>query len=146
MSVQLAPSEDLGLQHVLENGLAVIEQKPIIEVTRGTQILHSLIEIFSEADRGSQALGAKNLMFAVEQGPAFERFSLFFHYLQDVFGEELAARLSEATTALKEIRKENPPDEVQRLRTAELIQSFLSALHRENARSPLISPNTIQYE
>jgi hypothetical protein len=147
MSVQLAPSEDLGLQHVLENGLAVIEKKPIEgEASRRTQILDSLIEIFSEADLGSQALDAKNLMFAVEQGPAFDRFSLFFHYLQDVFGDELCARLKEATAALTEIRNAMLHDEDRRRRTADFIQSLLAALHRESARLPLVSPNTFQYE
>lgn len=144
MSVQLAPSKDLGLQHVLENGLALIRQKPFVEARRN-QVLDCLIEIFNEADRGSQALQAQNLLFAVKERPAFERFTLFFRYLQDTFGPHLPSRLSEAASVLTELRNGHVNDDKRRARAAELIESLLAAMQRENDLLPLVPPRVFNY-
>jgi len=144
MTPQLAPSRDLGLELVLENGLAVIRQDPIDE-SRRRQILDRLIEIFSEADRGSQALKARNLLFAAEERPAFERFTLFFRYLKDSYGDDLPRRLSEAVGALTELRDGNLRDNAKRASAGELIEGLLAALQREIALSPLAPPRTFHY-
>ena len=89
MNFQLAPSEDIGLQHALENGLALIRRTPF-DTARRVQVLNNLVEIFSEAAEGSKVLQPQNFLFAVEQRPAFERFSLFYRYLGKQFGDEVA--------------------------------------------------------
>ena len=109
------------------------------------QVLDSLIEIFSEANRGSEALLAHNLLFAVEERPAFERFSLFFRYLNDSFGAELPNRLSEGVSVLTELRNGQIGDEAQRTRAEELIDNLLQALQRESALSPLDPPRAFHY-
>ncbi len=144
MGPQLAPSRDLGLQHALENGLALLRHEPLDEARR-MQVLDSLIDIFSEANRGSQALLAHNLLFAVEERPAFERFSLFFRYLNDSFGAELPNRLSEGVSVLTELRNGQIGDEAQRTRAEELIDNLLKALQRESALSPLDPPRVFHY-
>lgn len=144
MSFQLASSKDLGLQHVLENGLALIRDEPIDEERR-TQVLESLIKIFSEANRGSQVIQAQNLLFAASDRPAFERFTLFFRYLKDPFGNDLPARLLEAAIVLTKLRDGCLDDEDQRARVGELIESLLAAMEREIALLSLVSPREFHY-
>ncbi len=144
MTTQLASSKDLGLQHVLENGLALMRHQPLDEARR-IQVLDSLIQIFSEADRGAQALRSQNLLFAVEQRPEFERFALFFHYLQDTFGANLPSRLTETAAVLIELRVGPVDDETKHDRAAELIESLLTALQQERALSPLNPPRVYHY-
>ena len=145
MTMQLASSKDLGLQHVLENGLALMRHQPLDDEARRIQVLDNLIQIFSEADRGSQALRSQNLLFAVEQRPEFERFALFFHYLEDTFGADLPSRLTEAAAVLIELRNGPVDDETKRGRAAELIESLLTALRQERALSPLNPPRVYHY-
>ena len=94
---------------------------------------------------GSQALRSQNLLFAVEQRHEFERFALFFHYLQDTLGADLPSRLTEAASVLKELRDGSVDDEVKRGRAAELIESLLVALRRERTLSPLNPPRVFHY-
>lgn len=137
------PTTDLALQHVLQSGLAVVRNQPLAGERR-TQVLRALVEIFSDADRGSQAVGAHNLLISVEEPPAFERFVLFFRYLHQSLGNDLPARLSEATAVFSGI--ENNADQAAdaKARVAALIEGVLAAISRENALAPLAAPKDVQ--
>ena len=139
MSLQFAPAEDLSLQHVLENGLAVLRNERLAQGRRA-RTLESLARIFAEAGAGSQALHAQNLLFGVEQRPALERFTLFFKYLDRYFGESLPGRLEEASAVLAKLQKHRAPDSASVARTRELIERLLSSFGEERSRSPLEPP------
>ena len=126
----------MGLRHVLESGLALIRDEPI-EPNRRATILNRLIEIFSEAERGSQAVQAQNLLFATEQRPDFERFSVFFHYLDAPFGATLPTRLRETEQALGDLRDRGIRDQARLQQAGEVIEKLLSALKRDAALTPL---------
>jgi uncharacterized protein YecE (DUF72 family) len=144
MTTQLSPSKDLGLRHVLETGLSVIRNEQV-DGSRRDSALDRLIEIFGEAERGSQAVRAQNLLFATEERSAFEQFSMFFRYLDAPFGEALADRLSEAKNALGELRVHGVRDD-ERLRNAnELIEKLIAAIKRDSALTPLEAPKTFQF-
>lgn len=144
MSLQLPPSKDLGLRHVLEAGLAVVRNEQIDETRRG-EVLDRLIEIFSQAERGSQAVEAENLLFATEQRSDFERFSLFFSYLDDLFGADLPTRLTETKEALGELRNHDALDEARLRQAEELIENLIAAIKRDAALAPLEPPRTFQF-
>lgn len=144
MSLHITPSMDIGLQHVLENGLSLIEQQPVPGAQR-QQVLNSLVTIFSEAKLGSQALVVQNLLLAVKEGPAVERFSLFFRYLKESFGDELPERLSEAEKVFADIRDGREFDDAQKARAADLIRHLLTALHRESVSVPLTAPRQFSF-
>jgi hypothetical protein len=139
MNLQLTPAEDLSLQHVLENGLAVLRSQDL-EAGRRARTLESLSRIFREAESGSQALHAQNLLFGVEQRPALERFTLFFRYLDRHFGESLSDRLQEASDVFAKLQNDGIPDNTSRGRTQELIERLLSAFDEERSLSPLEPP------
>jgi len=139
MNLELTPAEDLSLQHLLENGLAILDQQSLHK-TRRIQTLEGLSRIFSEADSASQALHAQNLLFGVEQRPALERFSLFFRRLDRYFGESLSDRLEEASDVFIKLKKNKKPTKGACKRARELIERLLSAFNEERSMSPLEAP------
>ena len=134
MRFDMEPSQDLGLRHVLRNGISVLQG---IEPPQGRErVLHGLLEIVSDADRGADVLNAQNLTFALDNKPAFERFSLFVRYLSDAFAD-LPARLAEAKTTLTRVEAgENVGAEDVR-QVNELLTRLLEALERERSLTPL---------
>lgn len=142
--MQSMSSPDLGLQSALEDGLALIRRQPLDD-DRRVQVLDNLIEIFNEADRGSQALNVRDLLFAADDRPAFERFTLFFRYLSNAFGADVPTRLTEAAAVLTELRGGNAQDETQRTRVEELIEALLASMEREFSLFPLTPPREFRY-
>lgn len=141
MNLELTPAEDLSLQHVFENGLAVLRSKEL-SADRRARTLEALNRIFSEAESASQALHAQNLLFGVEQRPALERFTLFFRHLDRHFGECLSDRLQEASDVFAKLKNHGMPDSASRKRAEELIERLLSAFDEERSLSPLEPPRS----
>lgn len=134
MRFELEPSQDLGLRHVLRNGISVLQGG---EPPQGRgRVLNGLLEIVSDAERGADALQAQNLTFALDNKPAFERFSLFVRYLNDTLAD-LPTRLAEAKETLKRVEAgENVElDHIQHV--SDLLTKLLDALERERALAPL---------
>lgn len=136
-------TSDLALKHILESGLQVIQGEPIEEAHR-TSVLRALVQIFTDASRGSDAVHARNMLVAVEEPPAFERFALFFRYLNRSFGADLPARLAEAVGVLTAIEQHANQGAEAKLRVAELIQGMLSAISRESRLTKLNSPKEVR--
>jgi hypothetical protein len=143
MSTALPASSDLGLQHVLQNGIKLI-RKESFDPERRDSVLESLINIFSEADRGSAALTSHNLMFAVDEPPAFERFALFFEYLKDTL-DDVPSHVTQAKNVLQSLRRGQTLDSSQAAELEGLLTQLLEALRRERARAPLIAPKEFLY-
>jgi hypothetical protein len=144
MALQLEPAMDIGLRHVLEVGLSFVGPHPAGDID--SKALESLVEIFSEAGRGSQAVQQHDLLIGVEERPAFERFALFFKYLKDAVGEDLPSRLSETASVFNGVKNREAIDPERRKRVADLIEKLLLAMRREAALSRLVAPKSIVYE
>lgn len=143
MALQLEPSRDLGLQNVLRTGLTIIRDGDDANGHR-EQLLNALIDIFAEADRGSQRLERRSLAVSKDDRLAIERFTVFFRYLTEEYGDELSNRLAETTGVLKRMQT-GDADVEEKTRAATLIEAFLSALSRDRALRPLPAPRTVQY-
>lgn len=133
---------DLALQHTLQSGLAVVSGEPMDE-SRRTKVLPALIQIFNDANKGSQALAARSLLAAVQEPPALERFALFFRYLNKSIGRDLPARLNEVVSVLSTIERNESVSADARQRAADLIEQLLQAIVRENALTPLSLPKEL---
>jgi len=144
MRVERIPSKDIGLRHVLENGLALIEGADLGE-HRKEQVLQSLHRIFSEADRGSQALGVYHLTAALNEKRAIERFSAFYHHLRHEFGEAVPARLGQANDALADILENGSSDAQRTENLRQVLRLLLESIRRERALAPLRRPQEISY-
>jgi hypothetical protein len=146
MVTRIEPWMDIGLRHALETGLALVRPSPTQKSEPEERIIANLIEILSEARRGSQAVQRNELLTGVRERPAFERFALFFRYLRDTIGDELPTRLEEAASVFEEVKQRKHVDPKRQERTAELIDNLLKSVRREAALSRPVAPRTIVYE
>jgi len=134
MRFGVEPSQDLGLRHVLRNGISVLQGG---EPSQGRdRVLNGLLEIVTDADRGADALQPQNLTFALDNKPAFERFSLFVRYLSDSLAD-LPARLAEAKVTLQRVEAGESVETEQVQHVSELLTRLLEALERERMLTPL---------
>lgn len=134
---------DIALQHILQSGLDVVRGNAI-EGTRRTKVLRALSQIFTDANKGCQALSTQSFLSTAQEPPAFERFVLFFRYLNRSVGQDLPSRLSEASRVLAAIEQQSQLDEAAKTRVAELIQDLLSAMARESALNPLVPAKEVE--
>lgn len=144
MALQLEPSMDIGLRYALEAGLSVVGTQPAAEVD--AKVLENLVDIFSEAGRGSQEVEQRELLVGVNERPAFDRFALFFRYLRDAVGDDLPKRLSETASVFSGVKNREAIDPDRRKRAADLIEKLLIAMRREASLSRLVAPKSIVYE
>jgi len=135
---------DIGLRHVLEAGLHFVREDERADENR--EVLTSLVEILSEAGRGSQVIQRRELLVGIEDRPAFERFSVFFKYLKDSIEGDLPGRIEEAVSVFDSVRHRRPVDAAKRHRAAELVEKLLVAMRRDAALTRLVSPKTVVYE
>lgn len=138
------PSQDLALRHALEAGLSLIADKPLSH-SGHTETLRTLIDLLTDAKHGAAALSGHGMLFASERSSEFERFNLFYIYLQGTFGNELPTRIGEAATVLGSLERREEPNEGMRQRAFEFVQRLLSELDRERALQPLVQPREINY-
>lgn len=143
MRFGMEPSQDLGLRHVLRNGISVLRGG---EPSQGRgRVLNGLLEIVSDAERGSDVLQTQNLTFALDNKPAFERFSLFVRYLSDTLAD-LPARLTEAkaTLQLVEAGEQVASEKIEHV--SDLLSKLLDALERERMLAPLPTMRDYNYQ
>jgi hypothetical protein len=144
MNIQTAPYRDVGLQHLLESGLSLLQHKPL-EASRRAQVMDGLVQVFSEADKGATALRSQAAFWAASEAPAFERFSVFFRYLKDVPGSDALTELSEAKAALEAMKAGEPVEGEVKQRVENLINLLLNGLRKDRLSAPLIPPLEIKF-
>jgi hypothetical protein len=134
MRVEQVRSSDIGLRHLLENGLN-LAQGVEVQQDRREQVLQGLLAIFSEANRGSTAFGTRRLTPLLNEKKAVERFSTFYHHLRHEFGEQVPAQLGEAKAALDELL--NGETSVERRENLALVlRALLESMRRDRALAP----------
>jgi hypothetical protein len=143
MRFELDPAQDLGLQHALKNGVAVL-QGADFDPARRTQVLDGLLEIVSDAGRGSDAMNEQSLTFALNDRPAVERFSLFLRYLGDSV-DDIGGKLASTKHVLEGLEAGQDVDPDERLSAEDLLSRLLTALERERALNPLTAPREFHY-
>ncbi len=143
MRFEMEPSRDLGLQHMLQNGVAVLRGADLGAIRR-QKVLDGVLEVVTDADRGCEAIQEQSLAFARSDRPALERFSLFLSYLGDTAGN-LSERLAEAKGVIQGLAANVDVPQDQRNSVADLLDSLVQALKRERAMTPLPGPREIYY-
>ncbi|MES1974583.1 MAG: hypothetical protein WC804_06330 [Sphingomonas sp.] len=142
MRFGMEPSRDLGLQHALRNGIALLDGRDTGQ-DRG-RVLDGLLEIVTEADRGSGALQEHSLTFALSERSAFERYSLFDRYLSGSVAD-LPHRLAEARDVLQRVGQDEAVPPVQTASVEDLLARLLSALERDRNLTPLATVRDVHY-
>lgn len=146
MSPNLSPFRDIGLQHLLENGLRVLQHQTSLPDARRVQVVDGLVQVFSEADRGGAPLRSQASLWAASEAPDFERFSVFFRYIKDgpIQGDPLA-ELSEAKKSVEALKAGQGLDDAASERLESLIKLLLSGLHRDRVAAPLVPPMEMKF-
>lgn len=135
---------DIGLRYVLESGLHSVRN--ISSAGVDMDVLKNLVEIFSEAARGSRAIERREFLIGIEDRPAFNRFSTFFNHLKNSVQEDLPARINEASTVFQQVCERQPVDPVQQERAAELVEKLLESMKNEAALARPVAPRSIAIE
>ncbi len=128
---------EVGLEHVLEDGLALAEELPI-EAERREIVLDGVLLIFDAATEGSELVQRNSLFIRADQKPAFETFEMIFKYLHSDYGDELPARIVETKDVFNSLRSNTHIGQDKLGRCAAFIKSFLEALRLKRA---LTEPN-----
>ncbi len=136
------PSRNLGLRHILRNGLALLDGRETAQDR--SRVLGGLLEIVTDADRGSEALQEHSLTFALAERSAYERYSLFVRYLDDTV-EDLPGRLSEAKSVLLSFERREAVAADRVGLVEDLLGRLLRALERERALRPLTRVRDLHY-
>lgn len=142
MRFGIEPSRDLGLQHALRNGIALLEGRDTGQDR--VRVLGGLLEIVSDANRGSDALQEHSLTFALTQRSAFERYSLFARYLQDSV-QDLPHRLSEAKEVLQRFGRDETVEPARAASVEDLLARLLTAIERERNLAPLSTVTDVHF-
>lgn len=135
---------DIGLRYVLESGLNTVRN--VSPGATDPDVLGSLVEIFSEAGRGSQNIQRREFLVGIEDRPAFDRFSLFFNYLKNSLQGDLPSRIHEAATVFQRVRDRVPVDPAEQERAAELVEKLLDSMRKEAALARPVAPRSIVIE
>jgi hypothetical protein len=143
MRFELGAARHLGLQHVLENGIFILDGADVSDERR-QRVVQTLLSVVSRADQGAIALVSHKLNFAPEERSAIESFSLFYRYLGSV-AEDLPSQLSSAREALQELGEEKEVAPLARQSLRALLASLLHAIELDRAMTPLAAPRAIHY-
>lgn len=142
MRFGMEPSRDLGLQHALRNGIALLDGRETGQ-DRG-RVLGGLLEIVGDADRGSGALQEQSLTFALNERSAFERYSLFVRYLSGSIAD-LPQRLAEARRVLQRVGEHETVDRAEIASVEELLGRLLAALEQDRNLAPLSTVRDVHF-
>jgi hypothetical protein len=143
MRFGLEPSYDVGLRHALKNGVAILTGADF-EANQREQVLCGLLELVSEADRGTEALQGNNFTFAMDEGAAFERLSLFLRYLSDSVAN-LGDRISQAKGVLQGVGVGVEVEQAQKDLVVDLLNRLIDALERERSYSSMTAPRDFHF-
>ena len=125
-------AEAVGLKHVIEDGLAIIEGRPLGEARRNF-VVHDLSELIDRAIRGSQIASQPTLFLGEDDRQAFGSFALIDRYLGAGRTPSWLHQAPDALRVLERIRKTEVPDQREKQAAVELLGALLSQLSAESA-------------
>lgn len=132
MRTELALATNVGLRHVIEDGVSILDNTRV-PPERRRFVLDDLIELLQEAVRGSELLGSSSLLVAGADRSAVDAISLLDRYLRNdsdaVLRDELKAS-AVAFTALRDGKSVSPSHRKQVVR---FMRELLSTLERSES-------------
>jgi hypothetical protein len=136
MNSQPGSAANVGLRHVIKDGLALLADETTLGLERRQIVLKGLMDVFSGASRGSEIMQAQSLFARVGDKPAVEAFSLLFRYLNANYPADLPGRIAETRDVFQTLNAKRPVDTARLERAREILHALLQALRREIALKP----------
>lgn len=126
---------EISLQHVLEDGLALAENR-LDEPEARESAIAGVKLLFGQATRGYQIVNKKALFIKANEKTAFDTFALMFKYLDRTYREDLSAQLSKTTEVFNELStgQDVPADGLDE--SAKFLRNFLRALEIQQSLAP----------
>src|SRR5665213_2097026 len=122
----------LGFRHLIEDGLAILNGRPI-SADRRDYVVQDLSQLVLQAKRGSELVRSNALSVATDDRSAFESYSILDRYWDRSHEEQWNQVLAKAGEAFDRLRKGTAANlsEDQRNAAANLLEKVLSGLTRE---------------
>ncbi len=120
----------VGFRHLVEDGIAVLRNEPVLP-DRRKYVLDDLSELIGQANRGSDLFRNHALFVASGERGAVESFSLVDRFLGGAESDYWKSILSQAQDALHQLRNGDIPTAESRDAAVSLLKKILSGLIRE---------------
>jgi hypothetical protein len=133
------PGATVGLRHVLEDGVALLDRQHL-ENRRQGFVIQDLTNLLEQAAKGGKLTEGSGLFASAGDASAFEAYSLVFRYLRDAYAEALATRLGEAYATFRKLSLRQPLQDPERAMARHFLDQMLVRLNGDEAYSDRVSP------
>jgi hypothetical protein len=122
----------LGFRHLIEDGLAILNERPI-SADRRDYVVRDLSQLVLQAKRGSELVRSNALSVATDDRNAFDSYSILDRYWDRSHEEQWNQVLAKAGEAFDQLQKGATANlsSDQRNAAANLLEKVLSGLIRE---------------
>lgn len=142
MTLELDPSRDLGLQHVLRSSAAFLRGSRTDNDERD-RLLSNLAELFVDAQKGSSISNLHGLSVSRSERYQLNRFGVFVKYLSS-YREDVSELIAETSDILSQV-KSGQASKSDKEKVAKLIDYFAEELRKDRALEPLAPPRVLAF-
>jgi hypothetical protein len=130
MSAQPNRTNGLGFRHLIEDGVAILQNRPL-DPNRRQYVLEDLSGLLMRARRGSDLVRNNALFVASADRTAVESFSVLDRFLDEAESDNWKPILEQTQEALTQLQDGNVPQDQLRDAAIKLFGRILSGLTRE---------------
>jgi hypothetical protein len=145
MAAQVTWTNGLGFRHLIEDGLAILEDR-CLTPERRNYVLTDLSELLLSAKRGSDLVRNQTLFVASADHNAVESFSVFDRFLDEAESDYWQSVLSQSEEALNALKTSQAPKEQAREAAIDLLRKILAGLVKEPKPGIPSQPEEIRFE
>ena len=123
-------AEAVGLKHVIEDGLAIIEGRPVSDSRKGF-VLEDLRALLNKAIRGSEIASKPTLFLGEDDRQAFGSFALIDRYLGGGAAPTWVHQAPDALRVFERVQKAEAPNEHEKKAALEILNALLCQISAE---------------
>lgn len=133
---------NLGLRHVIEDGLAALEGT-LSDNVRQRFVVDDLARLLEKAARGVQVTEGGQLFLQEGDVSAFEAYSLMFRYLSETYQNALKANIDSTSVTLSKLAKHEDVPVTERKAASDFFAQLLGQLHRDETYGSQREPEVL---
>jgi hypothetical protein len=128
-------AEAVGLKHVIEDGLAIIEGRSISDSRKGF-VLEDLRALLNKAIRGSEIASQSTLFLGEDDRQAFGSFALIDRYLGGGAAPSWLHQAPDALRVFESVQQAKVPNEREKHAALEILNALLCQISAESMVQP----------
>ena len=133
---------DVGLRHVLEDGLAILSRSEL-DPGRRQFVLDDLMQLFGDALRGSELLDRTSLLVASADRYAVETYSLIDRYIRSEDPAAVRQDLETSLAAFGALREGRQVQHAEKRKAISFLRQVLTTLERNDVSGILERPDDL---